>query len=246
MLFERNRGINVRSYVRNEPIMDATLRSKLASEETLALRKFTQQMQNLDFNYDEPCMKDEAMLMVISLLRYFDEQDIKSIKASEYYCEHSDTEPDEDVSEQAQARRQKIGRKKLRILNGLAEIRGSVLIFVPGMEQIKQLQDLITEELPNNRLNILPLHSDIVIDQQKRVFEKSEPSWRKVIISTTIAESSITVPDVKYVIDFCLTKELYCDPYTNYTHLRMEWASKSSLNQRRGRAGRVSDGKFFF
>ncbi len=50
------------------------------------------------------------------------------------------------------------------------------------------------------------------------------------------------MPDIKYVIDFCLTKELYCDPTTHYTNLRVEWASKSSLDQRRGRAGRVSDG----
>ena len=48
--------------------------------------------------------------------------------------------------------------------------------------------------------------------------------------------------DIKYVIDFGLTKALLCDPFTNYTHLRLEWASKSSMNQRRGRAGRVSEG----
>lgn len=110
------------------------------------------------------------------------------------------------------------------------------------MQQIHQLTDLINNELQDLKLNVLPLHSDIIIEQQVRVFEKSDLTWRKVIISTSIAESSITVPDIKYVIDFCLTKELYCDPYTNYTHLRLEWASKSSLNQRRGRAGRVSDG----
>lgn len=87
----------------------------------------------------------------------------------------------------------------MRIINNLPETRSSVLIFVPGMEQIKQLQELINEELPNEkyRLHILPLHSDIVLDQQNRVFEVSEPCYRKIIISTTIAESSITVPDVK-------------------------------------------------
>jgi len=67
-----------------------------------------------------------------------------------------------------------------------------------------------------------------------------------VIISTSIAESSITVPDVKYVIDFCLTKSLYCDQdATNYTSLRLEWTTKSSMDQRRGRAGRVSNGKCY-
>jgi ATP-dependent RNA helicase TDRD9 len=110
------------------------------------------------------------------------------------------------------------------------------------MHEIKQLEILLGTRLANNNLEILPLHSDIIIDQQKRVFFMSKPTYRKVIISTSIAESSITVPDIKYVIDFCLTKELWCDPYTNYTHLRVEWTSLSSIEQRKGRAGRVSNG----
>jgi ATP-dependent RNA helicase TDRD9 len=102
------------------------------------------------------------------------------------------------------------------------------------MNEIKQLENILKRKLPNANLEILPLHSDIVIDQQKRVFLMSKPTYRKVIISTSIAESSITVPDIKYVIDFCLTKELWCDPYTNYTHLRVEWTSQSSIEQRKG------------
>ena len=93
-------------------------------------------------------------------------------------------------------------KRRLRIINGLAEQRGSVLIFVPGMEHIKDLQELLSRELATNKLNILPLHSDIVIDQQKLVFEPTMPLHRKVIISTTIAESSITVPDVKVYVWF--------------------------------------------
>ncbi len=133
-----------------------------------------------------------------------------------------------------------------RIINGLAEKRGAVLIFVPGMLQIQKLQEAISQEFEDSKnLTIYPLHSDIVIEQQNRVFEKSTEFYRKIIISTGIAESSITVPDIKYVIDFCLTKELYCDPNTNFTHLRLEWASKASLKQRKGRAGRVSDGRCY-
>jgi HrpA-like RNA helicase len=77
-------------------------------------------------------------------------------------------------------RKMTTGRSGMRILDGFPEERSSVLIFVPGMEQINRLQDLIKNELPDAKLNILPLHSDIVIDQQQRVFLKSDPTWRKV------------------------------------------------------------------
>ena len=169
-----------------------------------------------EYNYDEPKIFTESLNMVIELLKHFDEIEKNQIK----------TNP----------------TKNLRVIQDFPELRGSVLIFVPGMAQIQQLEELIRQRLPNSSLYILPLHSDIVIDQQKRVFEAPQSTRRKVIISTRIAESSITVADVKYVIDFCLTKELWCDPFTNYTHLRMEWTSISSMNQRKGRAGRVSDG----
>lgn len=68
---------------------------------------------------------------------------------------------------------------------------------------------------------------------------------RKVIIATNIAESSITIPDIKYVIDFMLTKELHYDPETKSESLILTWVSKASSKQRMGRAGRVSDGMVF-
>uniref|UniRef100_A0A6Q2Y6L6 RNA helicase n=1 Tax=Esox lucius TaxID=8010 RepID=A0A6Q2Y6L6_ESOLU len=64
----------------------------------------------------------------------------------------------------------------------------------------------------------------------------------QIILSTNIAESSVTVPDVKYVIDFCLARHMVCDKETNYQSLRLTWASKTNCNQRKGRAGRVSKG----
>lgn len=66
-----------------------------------------------------------------------------------------------------------------------------------------------------------------------------------MIISTNIAESSITIPDVKYVIDFMLTKELHYDPVTKSESLILSWVSKASSKQRAGRAGRVSEGVVF-
>ncbi|NWH16644.1 TDRD9 helicase, partial [Grus americana] len=94
------------------------------------------------------------------------------------------------------------------------------------------------------RWQVYPLHSRVTLEEQSNVFLTTVPGYRKVILSTNIAESSVTVPDVKYgkincfviildyfffliaVIDFCLTRTLVCDKETNYQSLRLCWASK--------------------
>ncbi|CAF3262901.1 unnamed protein product, partial [Rotaria sp. Silwood2] len=55
-----------------------------------------------------------------------------------------------------------------------------------------------------------------------------------ITLATNITESSITIPDVRYVIDFCLSKEMVCDSETNYSCLQLVWASQANCNQRRG------------
>uniref|UniRef100_A0A8C5NPW8 Tudor domain containing 9 n=1 Tax=Junco hyemalis TaxID=40217 RepID=A0A8C5NPW8_JUNHY len=92
------------------------------------------------------------------------------------------------------------------------------------------------------RWQVYPLHACATLEEQSKVFSATVPGYRKVILATNVAESSVTVPDVKYVIDFCLTKILFCDKETNYQNLRLCWASKTNCNQRKGRAGRVSKG----
>ncbi|XP_075048778.1 ATP-dependent RNA helicase TDRD9 isoform X2 [Mixophyes fleayi] len=117
----------------------------------------------------------------------------------------------------------------------------SVLVFLPGLFEINYMHELFTN-MVHKRLHVYPLHSSITLDEQNMVFMTPVLGYRKVILSTNIAESSITVPDVKYVIDFCLTKTLVCDEETNYQSLRLSWASKTNCDQRKGRAGRVSKG----
>uniref|UniRef100_A0A672IHW2 ATP-dependent RNA helicase TDRD9 n=1 Tax=Salarias fasciatus TaxID=181472 RepID=A0A672IHW2_SALFA len=119
--------------------------------------------------------------------------------------------------------------------------RGSVLVFLPGLNEIYYMQEALAK-LVHKRLQVYPLHSTVTLEEQNVVFLSPVPGYRKVILSTNIAESSVTVPDVKYVIDFCLARRLMCDPETNYQSLCLTWASKTSCNQRRGRAGRVSKG----
>ncbi|NXH30124.1 TDRD9 helicase, partial [Myiagra hebetior] len=118
--------------------------------------------------------------------------------------------------------------------------RGSVLVFLPGLGEIRYMHSCLSDKY--KRWQVYPLHACATLEEQSKVFSATVPGYRKVILATNIAESSVTVPDVKYVIDFCLTKILFCDKETNYQSLRLCWASKANCNQRKGRAGRVSKG----
>ncbi|XP_077122732.1 ATP-dependent RNA helicase TDRD9 isoform X1 [Ranitomeya variabilis] len=131
-------------------------------------------------------------------------------------------------------------REKQRCPRTAAE-PNSVLVFLPGLYEINYMHELFTS-MVHKRLHVYPLHSTITLDEQNMVFMTPVLGYRKIILSTNIAESSITVPDVKYVIDFCLTKTLVCDEQTNYQSLRLSWSAKTSCDQRKGRAGRVSKG----
>ncbi|KAM9557007.1 ATP-dependent RNA helicase TDRD9 isoform 3-T3 [Guaruba guarouba] len=119
--------------------------------------------------------------------------------------------------------------------------RGSVLVFLPGLCEIRYMHSCLSSKF-NKRWQVYPLHSRGTLEEQNNAFLATVPGYRKIILCTNIAESSVTVPDVKYVIDFCLTRTLVCDEETNYQSLRLCWASKTNCNQRKGRAGRVSKG----
>lgn len=77
-------------------------------------------------------------------------------------------------------------------------------------------------------LELIPLHSSLGDEEQTKAFRDPKPGKRKVIISTNIAESSITIPDIYYVIDFVLTKDIFYDPITKNENLMTCWASKAS------------------
>lgn len=95
------------------------------------------------------------------------------------------------------------------------------------------------------QLKIIPLHSALPDSQNEQIFDRKETGRRKMIVSTNIAESSITVPDIVYVIDFCLSKETNYNPYNSMERLELSWESQASARQRAGRTGRVSNGFCF-
>merc|ERR1719228_683471 len=122
---------------------------------------------------------------------------------------------------------------------------GAVLIFLPGLHEIKLVRDFLMARDPAEKMRTGPewrcmaLHSSVPWEELQTVFEPLPLKQRKVILSTNIAESSLTIPDIRYVIDFCLTKNMVADSGTGYPRLVLAWASQSQLTQRRGRAGRV-------
>lgn len=119
---------------------------------------------------------------------------------------------------------------------------GGILIFLPGVGEINQacraLQGI-------SALHVLPLHASLETREQKKVFGKPPPGKRKVVVATNVAETSITIDDIVAVIDSGKVKETSFDPQNNMRKLEETWASRAACKQRRGRAGRVQEGKCY-
>ncbi|XP_077646398.1 3'-5' RNA helicase YTHDC2-like [Lonchura striata] len=127
---------------------------------------------------------------------------------------------------------------------------GAILIFLPGYDEIVSLRDRIVlddKRFSDNahRYQVFVLHSSMQTLDQKKVLESPPFGIRKIILSTNIAETSITVNDVVFVIDSGKVKEKSFDALSCATVLKMGWISKASAIQRKGRAGRCKPGVCF-
>lgn len=129
------------------------------------------------------------------------------------------------------------------------EPEGSILVFLPGIADIVSVEKLLKAE--NNQIFSDPdkarlyiLHSTIQ-NAQKTVFEKVPDGCRKIILSTNIAETSVTIPELRYVIDSGKEREKKFLTTQRITTLLIDWVSQSNIKQRSGRAGRVSNGVYY-
>ncbi|MEY4385745.1 MAG: ATP-dependent helicase HrpB [Verrucomicrobiota bacterium] len=116
---------------------------------------------------------------------------------------------------------------------------GDVLIFLPGERDIREVGDQLTGRFAGDA-EIIPLFGRLSSGDQQRVFAPCER--RKIVIATNIAETSLTIPGIRFVIDAGLARISRYNPRTRTRRLPIEPVSQSSANQRKGRAGRVQDG----
>nr|XP_060623657.1 ATP-dependent DNA/RNA helicase DHX36 isoform X1 [Anolis sagrei ordinatus] len=129
----------------------------------------------------------------------------------------------------------------------LEEEEGAILVFLPGWDNISTLNDLLMSQImfKSDRFIIIPLHSLMPTVNQTQVFKRTPPGVRKIVIATNIAETSITIDDVVYVIDGGKIKETNFDTQNNISTMAAEWVSKANAKQRKGRAGRVQPGQCY-
>jgi ATP-dependent RNA helicase DDX35 len=129
------------------------------------------------------------------------------------------------------------------------EAAGDILCFLTGKEEIDRLVDQVQSRKAKGRdgltLTALPLYSALTMEDQLAVFQPAPQRTRRVIVSTNVAETSVTVPGVRYVIDCGFVKIRWFDPVFAQESLTVVPVSQASANQRAGRAGRVMPGKAY-
>ena len=125
---------------------------------------------------------------------------------------------------------------------------GDILIFLPGQEEIESCATLLREAALEKgalirELLILPIYSTLPPEEQNKIYAPTPANCRKVVIATNIAETSITIDGIVYVVDSGLCKQKFYNPETLMEQLSIVPTSQASAEQRRGRAGRTREGE---
>ena len=134
--------------------------------------------------------------------------------------------------------------------HALASHPGDVLVFLPGRREIERLSrvlhdagsDAAATGAAMSGVEVLALHGDLPVEQQARVLQPAVDGRRRVVLTTNVAESSVTLPGVRVVVDSGLAREPRHDPNSGFSRLDVVRIAQASADQRAGRAGRVASG----
>ena len=128
------------------------------------------------------------------------------------------------------------------VMQALGEQAGSVLVFLPGQGEIHRTVQRLNERLRDPSVDVVALYGALDKSEQDRAIEPAPPGRRKVVLATSVAETSLTIEGVRVVIDGGLSRVPRFEPSSGLTRLATVKVSRSSAEQRRGRAGRVEPG----
>ena len=121
----------------------------------------------------------------------------------------------------------------------------SALVFLPGMKEIRGVQRLLERNNWGASIVVAPLHASLSSTEQQLAISASREGIRKIVLSTNVAETSLTIEGITTVIDSGLAKVPYFDQNKSISQLRTQMISQASSDQRKGRAGRLSPGKCY-
>ena len=116
---------------------------------------------------------------------------------------------------------------------------GDVLVFLPGQREIAKVEAALSLAAETR---VLPLHGELPVEKQSEALQPDPQGRRRVVLATNVAESSVTLPGVRVVIDAGLAREPRYDPNSGFARLEVVNISRASADQRAGRAGRVAEG----
>ncbi|MGY6518144.1 MAG: ATP-dependent helicase HrpB [Lysobacteraceae bacterium] len=119
---------------------------------------------------------------------------------------------------------------------------GDLLVFLPGRREIDAALENLDAVAAARGAVLLPLHGDLPVERQSQALQPDPDGRRRVVLSTNVAESSVTLPGVRVVIDSGLAREPRFDPNSGFSRLATVTISQASADQRAGRAGRVAEG----
>jgi ATP-dependent helicase HrpB len=126
----------------------------------------------------------------------------------------------------------------LGVRRALRDSDGDVLVFLPGAGEIRRLQ----ERLGDVEARVLPLYGELAAAEQDAALQPDPGGARRVILATNVAETSVTIPGIRVVVDAGLVRRSLFDPVTGMSRLETQRVSRASADQRQGRAGRVAEG----
>ena len=153
-----------------------------------------------------------------------------------FYMDEDDQQPFPENHED------KAVSKAVRVHTECAVTEGDILVFLTSPLETEKCCEKFQACVSTKDFKCMQLHGKLQPDEQKAVFLPTAPGTRKIVFATNSAETSITIPGIKFVVDTGLAKEMRYDPKKNINSLSIYPVSKSSAEQRKGRAGRMAPG----